>query len=1064
MRNFKKALSLVAALAVMLAVIPFSGLTAFAATDNGDISVITCDEEKLITVDESNNGNVMYLFTPERDGTYAFYSYDNHFLVTGSLIDITSNQFVSNEDGGRYGNFYIQYEMKAGNTYILQAKPKWRNDCGFYSVKVKELTAATGFSVECSDKITDYVGTQTELHAEFAPDNAIIETITWKSDDEEVVTAEGFDDKTLNCYGLVRFVSPGTATVTATTESGMSVSISITVSESETIACDEEKYLTTDSGSAGALYSFVPNEDGTYLFYSYNNDNFPVRGTIFDADMNWLIEDSRDKEGNFNVQYNMNAKETYYLKAEPCQSDSTGSYCVKVVKTVPADSITLTLDDYVNLYPGFGCDVYAEFAPINAAMEDITWTSSNPEVVNINSYNSDRCYVEFLSAGTAVITAETQRGLSDSIAFTVNDTPEITENTENTVEITEPYQEKRFKFTPSETGYYSFEINSRDRVNFDIRDNNNEFLVSEGRTFNYYLNAGETYYLDARLHGDETGTYTFTVSKMPEITELEITAYPNRMDYFDNESDFYYYGLKLRAQLDNGTTCDWEYYDNTLAGYDVYIEDNFIDGKYVNTTVSCGDKIVSFEFNILENPVESIEILSDGITLIENAYGHFEFRYDSESDSEVEYFYYNYSLPSDLEIKINYKNKPSVTANINDLVDGYCFNYYSYQRENPWTLGGDNYITISYIGISALLPVNIIENPVDHIEINTAPTREYIYGDNKFGFLDYDGTYYFEPYDMTGLSFTVYYTDNTSKTFTYNDIDYGERIDGYDYLLSYYGLNPPLGNFTVTFSYMGKSADYTVLLKESIVKSISVTKKPYRTAYTDYYMPDFLGTEFTITYTDDTSEVVTLTEENLLCKYGNICIELPNKENAEYSTLTISPFYHEEGIYFMASYFGKSCDIRDITFTEEKEIDSVEFCNVSSNGDGMTVIINYTDKTTQTLIMEALCCNSYNTFTDVFALTENGILQYQIETHLDSNGKLTGYTIDLFGKSTYADAQTSRFGDVNGDTSVDMRDLIALKNALLDDAEYIYTNDVNLDGSVDADDLTALRKALFASF
>lgn len=1192
MRSIKKVIALAAVLAVILAVIPFSGITAFAETGGGSIEVITCNDERLINVDENNNGNVMYFFTPEKDGTYAFYSYQSNFQVTGSLIDLDTMKHVSNNNGGRNGNFYIQHEMKAGIQYILQAKPQYYPNYGSYKVKVKELTEATGFSVDCGDSIIGYIGNETELYAEFAPENAIIESIEWDSNNKNVVTAERFDDKTLNSHALVKFVSPGTATLTATTESGKTYSVFITVKPAESISCDEEKYLSTEEGTSTALYSFEPKEDGIYLFYSYNNffyngfsyDNrLPVRGTIFNADMECLAEDSWGKDTNFYVQYDMKAGETYYLKAEPCFSDNSGSYYVKVVKTVPAQSLTLTAENLTEGYPGSNCNIYAEFAPINAAFEDITWTSSNPGVAEINGYDNSNCTLYFLSAGTAVITATAKNGLSDSITVTVNDIPEVTEDTVNTVEITEPNQEKRFKFIPSESGNYTFTINYSDWVNFEIRDKDNEFLCSNGRTFNYYLTEGETYYLYARLNGAETGTYTFTVSKAPEITDFEIIAYPKRMDYYEGGEEFEYSGLKLSATLackGSITTQEWDYdNDDLLAGYTVEINDNYSedDGKYVDTTVSCGGITKSFQFNILPNPVDHIELVqgtavkyienyngyfnefyneltgntescfyynttypndavirivyksgdeteanvgdyiaADGysvtwnnnqnqhpwtlgtdnaseisyightvnlpitveknpvesievsgeLTLIENAYGHFEQRYDSESNSNIEFFYYNYdNFLNDIKIKINYldKDTPSKTANIYDKIDGYQIYTHENQRNEPWTKGGDNYLTVSYLGVTAQIPVNIIDSPVERIEIDTSPTREYIYGDNEFGYTDDNGNYHFTPEDIRGLSFTVYYTDGTSATFTYEDMDYDRRINGYECELLYDSDNPAeTGDFPVTLTYMGKSAGYTVKLNASPVKSIELTKKPNKTEYTDYYLPDFLGAEFTITYADDTTHVVTLTEENLRYDIQWGC--LLYKVDIDGYSLIIEPYYGEDEIHFVASYLGQSCEIRDITFTKEKEISGISLDNVSSDGNGMTVNITYSDNTTQTLTMNVLGWHSWNSYVDGFAMTENGILWYFIETHFDSNGILSGYTVDILGKNINVEAQARSIGDINGDGSIDIRDLVRLKKILAslteDGAE---ASDLNADGDIGTADLVILRRYLLGT-
>lgn len=55
--------------------------------------------------------------------------------------------------------------------------------------------------------------------------------------------------------------------------------------------------------------------------------------------------------------------------------------------------------------------------------------------------------------------------------------------------------------------------------------------------------------------------------------------------------------------------------------------------------------------------------------------------------------------------------------------------------------------------------------------------------------------------------------------------------------------------------------------------------------------------------------------------------------------------------------------------------------------------------------------------------------------------------------------QSTTLGDVNGDGSVDARDLSALMKLLADDSEDTV-GDINGDGSVDARDLSALMKLL----
>lgn len=58
------------------------------------------------------------------------------------------------------------------------------------------------------------------------------------------------------------------------------------------------------------------------------------------------------------------------------------------------------------------------------------------------------------------------------------------------------------------------------------------------------------------------------------------------------------------------------------------------------------------------------------------------------------------------------------------------------------------------------------EEDVEKIVINKAPKREYYFGDIEYGWLDEDGNYEFYPSDLTGLEFTVFYTDGESHTYS----------------------------------------------------------------------------------------------------------------------------------------------------------------------------------------------------------------------------------------------------------------------------------------------------------
>ena len=400
-----------------------------------------------------------------------------------------------------------------------------------------------------------------------------------------------------------------------------------------------------------------------------------------------------------------------------------------------------------------------------------------------------------------------------------------------------------------------------------------------------------------------------------------------------------------------------------------------------------------------------------------------------------------------------------------------------------WTYNGSWYIEDEYISwdtssteesgnvviscgdASVTLCLTLIDNPVDYIEIVTAPTREYIYGDREWGWLYSDGSYEFYPSDLTGLKFTVHNIDGTTNTFTSADIDNHSLIDGYYYSISFDGDNPDLGDFPVTFSYLGKSADYTVKLKESPVASISVTRMPATTTYDSNYSPDFVGTEFTIVFANGTTKKVVLSEDNLVYEY-NWNLGLIHSVIVDGYKLTIEPYYSDDGESYMAYYLDQCTEINGFTFAENQEITAISLENVHSTGDNMNVTITYQDGSVEKLKLDVLVYGDYYGVIEGYAKTNKGLLYYSIEPKEDVQGNTIGYEVYILGHNIEVEATAVIYGDVNGDGVVDTLDRMVLSRYLANWDEYDTNSinmdaaDVNGDGVVDTLDRMVLNRYL----
>jgi uncharacterized repeat protein (TIGR02543 family) len=151
---------------------------------------------------------------------------------------------------------------------------------------------------------------------------------------------------------------------------------------------------------------------------------------------------------------------------------------------------------------------------------------------------------------------------------------------------------------------------------------------------------------------------------------------------------------------------------------------------------------------------------------------------------------------------------------------------------NPNT-EGEQTLTITYGGKTTTFKVTVIG--VSKIEVTKQPTK------TKFA----PG----EPLDITGLEVTATYSDNSTETVT---ITAGHIT----------GFNPnTTGEQTLTITYGGKTATFKVTVIG--LSKIEVTKQPTKTRYAVGEQLDLTGLEVTATYSDTTTETVTITAEHI---------------------------------------------------------------------------------------------------------------------------------------------------------------------------------------------------------
>lgn len=1177
-----------------------------------DYENISLGETKAAVID-SEYERILFRFIPDEDAYYSFSSEAGSY-THGEILDENLNELAASDWDS---NFKVNCKMTAGTTYILEARYNDGRNIGSFNVTVSKADLANGISIK--SRLNGYVGASEYLYVSATPEGSAYGKIKWSSSNETVAAVDQ--------SGRVTYKAVGTATVTAKSETDLIATCEVTVSEPETMYENTPCRVEINENNEEKAFAFTPSEEGKYTFYcynySYNSGSAFIR--LFNSVNDIIASDS------YCLTYTLEKGKTYTINTNFSYiSENTRSYDLVVVKAAPPTAIELldksVIETYINTEGGLSI----KFDKWYADYGNLKWTSDNESVLSITSYytfNSAEqqkchgCNFKTNSVGTATVTAATRSGLTAKYTVVVKDYENISAGETKSAVIGYGGARSYFRFTPKETGYYSFYSDNNAYAYGKISDENLNELASDNNgswknsfKVKYEMKAGTAYILETGYSdSSKTGSFNITVEKAKAITKLEITALPDRMNYIKGFVTNYiaYDGLTLKATWSDGRTATKKCYSSYLEFDDEIVRFDFSSTDEDGTVkISCGSAATQLKFRLKENPVVGLEVVSvGGHRYIENCDGSYNTRYNPNTGSEERYFNYNFypeatikvnykngssktvglyeyldgytvscrddqyenhwkvgsdnyytvtylghsvSVPvtiepspiesikvisgtskrlienvdgweatcypstgaaetffyydydgkdvSDAVIQINYTNGTFKTAHIGDYVDGFRIDVSDDQYNNHWKLGSDNYVTVSYMGKETKLPITVIANPVDHIEVISAPSRVYYYGDEAFG--DYypeDNSYHFYPTDLTGLTVKVYYTNNTSKIFTLkNGERYGE-LDGYSYSISFDGEgngwhSAEIGDFPVTFNYMGHSADYNVTIVESPVESISVTKKPSKTVYNSAFAPIFDGMEITIKYKNGQSKTITLTAENTSRRFTYV------DENTRYDYIYIDGHpliikqenYYGIGNEFSVSYLGAKTELKNIFSYETDEITDVAVTNFNRYTLELSLTVKYKSGKTEALKITGNQINGdYDNYWYImcYAVTPNGILYFDIQA--DGNYKADACDIIIFGKTVRVPAKQNIY-DINCDGKADAQDLVLLRTALLNSADaekdpefdingdgvinildlirlkkyisgLIKVGDVNADGKIDAQDLVLLRIALMNS-
>ncbi len=540
-------------------------------------------------------------YTPEVTGTYLFSSQDAAGDTVGMLYDSNGEQLDQNDNGGDGTNFLISYRLEAGTTYFYRIRMK-SSSYGSFSVILKlseaetipTLTAGSytypSISGEGQKQWYQYTAEESgwyefEIGFLYGYSGTLQGTVY----DEDMKTAlvSGESDMRFmlsqgkTYYFMIKILE------------GSSVKLSARLRKIDDLmigTLTEDQYETVDlpKGSEGQWFSFIPQETGTYRFFSAETDTDSY-AELFAENMGTLLASDDNSGGGYSckITYKLTAGETYYFRTRMKYKDisaGTFSVCisrslqVKKLEWVAAPKRTYYVMDNSLSYTGLTIKAIYEDDSEETIRYGETGARTGEKITVTQPSGLYDSTGNHLAVGTHKLTITYGEG-SLKLAISVLKMSEITEDalteSEETAQEFED-NDRWYAFTPSVSGAYVCHLESRlstreaetyDAAGVVFYDSKGDSLGGrcEERIFtNQYqeelsgyvnlcqkvrlveLLAGSTYYVKVTADKDiATHSITLGVSKAPVLdaeTEIQNNSFSMAYDFVQlniSEDGFY---------------------------------------------------------------------------------------------------------------------------------------------------------------------------------------------------------------------------------------------------------------------------------------------------------------------------------------------------------------------------------------------------------------------------------------------------------------------------------------------------------------------------------------------
>ena len=446
---------------------------------------------------EANGQKIVYVITPVKSGTYLFGVNGDAHDLGGYLYD--SNLNLLARVSISYSN--LECELEAGETYYLIVGFEYSHEIGSFNVKVPGVYTYAfetnggfilGEDEEGNEVIVD--GSITSAMSIYPPipqkEGAIFRGWYENADFSGEVLLPGRWYKANNdCVLYAKWM-------TATEVAAQATPLQLKTPLIATIA----------TGGQRLYYSFTPDKDGMYSFFSIENQ-LSAYGYLYDSNLRKIADNY-----GFTTQYELKADQTYYLEVYFSSEYDTDSFKIVVDIARTYTFVTNSAEDDYSEISAKGVILYA---PYGYGMVFVGWYD-NPEFTGsplASPYISETDCTLYAKWMTKEECFENASALESG----------------STLNIIVNRQYVYYAFTPDKSGTHVFTI---DRSIYDDYDNfyihctlydfaHNELSYDSSYysalSIEYELEANQTYYLV--LYSNRADSFNVTVEREKTIGE-----------------------------------------------------------------------------------------------------------------------------------------------------------------------------------------------------------------------------------------------------------------------------------------------------------------------------------------------------------------------------------------------------------------------------------------------------------------------------------------------------------------------------------------------------------------